>query len=78
MNPEFIEKLATYAGYYGAACVAFNTLAAAISAFVKQSPSASDDAAIDKVYASKVYKAVAWIFSWGDYIAELIAKAKTK
>ncbi len=78
MSPEFIAKLATYAGYYGAACVAFNALAAAISAFVKQSPSTSDDAAIDRVYSSKAYKAVAWIFSWGDYVAELIAKSKTK
>lgn len=78
MSPELIDKLVTYAGYYGAACVAFNTLAAVVSAFVKQSPSTSDDAAIDKVYSSKVYKAVAWIFSWGDYVAEIIAKYKAK
>jgi hypothetical protein len=71
-----IESLFKVAAWYGVACAAFNGLVTLIAAVVKQSPGTSDDEAVDKVYASGPYKAVAWIFSWGDYIAEFVAKLK--
>ena len=63
--------------WYGIACLAFNSLAALISTIVKQTPGTRDDEAVDKLYASSPYKAIAWVFSWGDYLAEFIAKLKT-
>jgi hypothetical protein len=78
MTPELIDKLIAAAGYYGAACLAFNGLATVVSAFVARTPGHSDDEHIEKIYASKVYKAFAWVFSWGDYIAEAIGKLKSK
>ena len=77
MNTENITTIITnIAAWYGIACLGFNGLAALVSSIVKQTPGTSDDEAVEKLYASGAYKAIAWIFSWGDYLGEVIAKLK--
>ncbi|MDR2674087.1 MAG: hypothetical protein LBC18_04255 [Opitutaceae bacterium] len=76
LSATVIAVLLKVAAWYGVACAGFNGLVTLIAAVVKKTPGASDDEAIDKLYESKPYKAVAWIFSWGDYIAELVTKLK--
>jgi hypothetical protein len=55
-------------------CAGFNGLVMLIAAVVKKTPGTSDDEAVDKFYASGLYKTVAWVFSWGDYIGEFVTK----
>jgi hypothetical protein len=71
--PDIVFIIATW---YAAACTLWNGLVILIAAVVKKTPGDSDDKAVDKFYASKYYKAVAWLFSWGDYIGEFITKPK--
>ena len=73
-----MDILITIAAWYGVACVAFNGLSVLTSAIVKQTPGTSDDEALDRFYASPIYRAFSWFFSWGDYIGEFIAKLKTR
>ena len=69
-----IDLLQQIAVWYGVACVFFNALTGFVSTVVKKTPGESDDAAVDKFYESKIYKMVAWVFSWGDYLAEFVVK----
>jgi hypothetical protein len=73
---KYIDLAFQIAAWYGAVCVAFNGLAALISTVVKRTPGQSDDEAIDKLYENGLYKLIAKVFSWGDYVAEWVAKLK--
>jgi hypothetical protein len=75
--PAKVIDIATkVAIWYGIVCAGLNGLTILVSGIVKQTPGTSDDEAVDKFYNSKVYKAVAWVFSWGDYIGELVSKLR--
>jgi hypothetical protein len=76
LSSNIVDILTKVAVWYGIACAGLNGLTVLVSGIVKRTPGTSDDEAVDKFYASKPYKAVAWIFSWGDYIGELVAKLK--
>ena len=62
--------------WYGVLCAAFNGLTVLASAIVRRTPGESDDKAIDAFYQTGFYKAIAWVFSWGDYAAEFLTKIK--
>jgi hypothetical protein len=76
LSTRIAEIAAIVAAWYGVVCAALNGLTVLVSAIVKQTPGASDDEAVEKFYASKPYKAIAWLFSWGDLIGEWVAKLK--
>jgi hypothetical protein len=76
LSDTIINYALIAAVWYGAACAAFNGLVALVSTVVRRTPGDSDDKAVDKFYNTGLYKAVAWIFSWGDYIGEFITKLK--
>ena len=73
-----IDTLILIATWYGALCVAFNGLTVLISAAIKQIPGINAYAAVDKLYNNKIYKVLSWVFSWGDYVGEIIAKFKAR
>ena len=77
MNTENIITIITnIAAWYGIACLGFNGLAALVANIVTHTPGTTDDEAVEKFYATPLYRAIAWIFSWGDYLGELITKLK--
>jgi hypothetical protein len=76
LSDKIIDVIFIIAAWYAAAGTLWNGIVILIAAFVKKTPGDSDDKAIDKFYASKPYKFVAWFFSWGDYIGEFITKLK--